>query len=117
MNRQGSTRWVIFIGAFAFKIPSLYSWKNFLWGLLANMQEREFSKIHDMSEKLCPVKFSLPLGLLVVMPRVRVLNEGELSREALEKFCTANDNYTIPAELKHNSFGYFKGKLVAIDYG
>lgn len=88
-----------------------------MWGLLANMQEHEFSKIQDMSEKLCPVKFSLPLGLLVVMPRVRVLNEGELSREALEKFCTANDSYTIPAELKHDSFGYFKGKLVAIDYG
>ena len=39
------------------------------------------------------------------------------SREALEKFCTCNDKYTIPAEFKHDSFGYFKGKLVAIDYG
>ena len=117
MNRQGSTRWVIFIGRFAFKIPSLYSWKNFLCGLLANMQESEFSKIHDMREKLCPVIFSLPLGFLVVMPKVRVLREGELSREVLKKFCTSNKNYTIHAELKYDSFGYLKGKLVAVDYG
>lgn len=88
-----------------------------MWGLLANMQEREFSKIQDMSDKLCPVIFNIPLGFLIVMPKVQVLREGELSRKALEKFCTCNKNYTIPAELKHDSFGYFKGKLVAIDYG
>jgi hypothetical protein len=113
---SGSTRWVLLIGLFAFKIPSLHSWKNFLYGLLANMQEVEFSKCRDMKDKLCPVKFYLPLGFLVVMPRVKILAKNELSKEALEKFCT-EDNFIIPAELKHSSFGYFKDKLVAVDYG
>ena len=54
---------------------------------------------------------------LWAMPKVRVLREGELSREVLKKFCTSNKNYTIPAELKYDSFGYLKGKLVAVDYG
>lgn len=114
--RSGSTRWVLLIGRLAFKIPSLHSWKNFLWGLLANMQEVEFSKCVDMKHKLCPVKFYLPLGLLVVMPKVKILVKDELPKEALEKFCI-EDNFKIPAELKHDSFGYFKGKLVAVDYG
>ena len=114
--RSGSTRWVILIGRFAFKIPSLHSWKNFLWGLLANIQEVEFSKCNEMKHKLCPVKFYLPLGFLVVMPRVKILSKDDLPKEALEKFCV-DDNFTIPAELKHDSFGYFKGKLVAVDYG
>lgn len=117
MIKKGSNRWVFIFNKLVFKIPSLYSWKNFLWGLLANIQEKEFSRIHDMNEKLCPIIFSLPLGILVVMPRVRVLNEGELSIEILEKFCRINNNYIIPSELKYDSFGYFKGKLVAIDYG
>lgn len=114
--RSGSTRWVLLIGRLAFKIPSLHSWKNFLWGLLANMQEVEFSKCIDMKHKLCPIKFYVPLGLLVVMPKVRILLKDELPKEALEKFCI-EDGFKIPAELKYDSFGYFKGKLVAVDYG
>ena len=114
--RRGSTRWVLLIGGFAFKIPSLYSWKNFLWGLLANMQEVEFNRCVEMKDKLCPIRFFLPLGLLVVMPKVRILTKDELPKEALEKFCV-EDDFKIPAELKHDSFGYFKGKLVAVDYG
>lgn len=116
MLRSGSTRWVLLIGRFAFKVPSLHSWKNFLWGLLANMQEVEFSKCVDMQHKLCPVKFYLPFGILVVMPRVKALAKDELPKEALEKFCV-EDNFTIPSEAKYDSFGYYKGRLVAIDYG
>ena len=114
--RTGSTRWVLLIGKLAFKIPSLHSWKNFLFGLLANMQEVEFNKCKEMKHKLCPIKFYLPLGILVVMPRVRILKKDELPKKALKKFCF-DDNFKIPSELKHDSFGYFKGKLVAVDYG
>lgn len=114
--RSGSTRWVLIIGKLVFKIPSLHNYTNFLWGLLANMQEVKFSKCVDMKHKLCPIKFYLPLGFLVVMPKVRVLKNGELSKEELLEFCT-EDNFKIPAETKSDSFGYYKEKLVAIDYG
>lgn len=113
---KGSNRWVFVVGRFVFKIPSLYAYKNFLWGLLANMQEMEFCRIDEIKNRLCPVIFYIPLGLLVVMPKVRVLKEEELTKEELKNFCTLTKTY-IPAELKHNSFGYFKGNLVAIDYG
>lgn len=80
------------------------------------MQEKEFSGVDEFKDRLCPVIFYIPLGLLVVMPRARVLKRDEISKEELKKFCTLTKGY-IPAELKHDSFGYFKGKLVAIDYG
>jgi hypothetical protein len=114
--KKGATRWVFIVFNKAFKIPSLYSYKNFLNGLLANMQEVEFSKCKDYSDKLCPVSFYLPLGLLVVMPKVRVLGEGELTIKELKSFCNTR-GLTIPAEYKYNSFGYINNKLVAIDYG
>lgn len=114
--RSGSTRWVLIIGNLVFKIPSFYNYTNFLWGLLANMQEVRFSKCVDMKHKLCPVKFYLPLGFLVVMPKARILTKNELSKERLEKFCIG-DNFKIPAEIKHDSFGYYKCKLVVVDYG
>jgi len=114
--KKGSTRYIFFIGKFVFKIPSLYTWKNFLWGLLANIQETEFSKVDKMKEKLCPIKFTLPLGILVVMPKVRILKDNELTKDELTRFCT-DDGFTIPSELKCDSFGYLNGKLVSVDYG
>ncbi len=116
MIKKGSNRWVIYIGGFAFKIPSLYNYKRFLRGLLSNMQEIEFSHVVEFKEKLCPILYHLPFGFLIVMPRVRVLNEGEISKEELNKFCRVKEG-NIPAELKSDSFGYYKGRLVAIDYG
>lgn len=113
---KGSTRWCFVLGDYAIKIPSLHSYTNFLNGLLANMNECKFSKCIDFSEKLCPVFFSIPFGFLVVMPLVRVLKKGELSNEYLINFCECN-NGVLPAEIKHDSFGYLKGKLVCIDYG
>jgi len=114
--KKGATRWVLFIGKFAFKFPSLFGWKQFLWGLLANMQEKEFSKIKNMKNKLCPVIFSLPLGFLIVMPKIQILKEGELTKEELIIFCISEE-FLVPAELKYDSFGYLNGKLVAVDYG
>lgn len=113
---KGSTRWVFVANKFVYKIPSLYSFKHFLLGLLANMQEVEFSKCKDFKETLCPVKFYLPLGFLVVMPKVRILEPNEVSKDFLKDFCL-NANLGELVELKHNSFGYLENKLVAVDYG
>ncbi len=41
----GVTRTVFLCGRLAFKLPCMrYGWRLFLQGLLANMQEREFSR-------------------------------------------------------------------------
>lgn len=103
---RSSTRTVLLAGSWAFKIPSFRSWDGFLRGLLANMQEAEFS-LTEWPE-LCPVSFSIPLGLLVVMPYCRPLSEEEWPDRG---------EYMVPVEMKPDSFGILEGRIVAVDYG
>lgn len=111
----GATRFVLITDRLVFKIPRLSSWKSFLQGLLANMQEREFARTGW--EELCPVFFADPFGLLVVMPKCMPLRRDFWVNEFdYSAFCNRED-YVIPVEQKHDSFGRYKGKIVAVDYG
>lgn len=115
VDRNGISRTVLLVGRHAVKIPVLrYGWKKFLQGLLANMQEREFSKAGW--PELCPVKFSLPGGFLLVMPRVQVMTDEEFDRFDYVGFVFKEDR-KIPVEPKSDSFGWLNGCVVAIDYG
>jgi len=96
------------------KIPRIYSWGHFLLGLLANLQERKFSRA-EWSE-LCPVVASIPGGWLVVMKYARPLTEKEWKGMNVDQWMHRED-YSIPVEPKINSFGVLNGNIVAIDYG
>jgi len=111
-NHQGATRTVYVGKKYVYKVPHCtYSWKNFLMGMLANDQEQVFSKVEDLNEALCPVLFGLPLGLLVVMPRCDVLTTEEYVKHR-------EDLLKVPlVEQKRNSFGWYQGRIVGIDYG
>jgi len=121
--RYGATRTVLLTRKYAIKVPSCHTWRSFLTGLLANLQERVFATLQD--DRLCPVVFSLPGGLLVVMPRVTELTEYDWEELGLINGVTrwmggeaAEGNYPLPVEFgKRSSFGWHKGRLVAIDYG
>lgn len=135
--KRGMTREVILIGPWAIKIPSFRNGKLFLTGMLANMQEREFS--HTGWPELCPVKFYVPMGLLVMMPRCKPLSDAEWESLDHRAFCSRSDpyaeinydlvtgqingthadvaSYLIPAEHKRCSFGMLNGRVVAVDYG
>lgn len=113
--RYGSTRIVFVVRKRAYKFPRLLSWKHFLWGLLGNLQEAEFSRTGW--PELCPVLWSLPGGFLVVMPRAEICSdENAPSEEQLEELINRPD-YAIPAERKADSWGFLDGRLVATDYG
>jgi hypothetical protein len=62
------------------------------------------------------VLFYIPCGLLIVMPRVTVMTDAEFIGFNYNAFVDTDD-YRVPAEEKANSFGYFNGRIVAIDYG
>lgn len=111
--KYGSTRTVLLTKNYAFKLPYLGRWKNFLWGLIANMQEVEFNTLED--ERLAKVLFHLPAGFLVVMKRAKPLKN--YNKRKLAEFCAMHKGVILPTELKKDSFGYIDGKLVAIDYG
>ena len=125
-SRFGCTRYVILTRRFAIKIPQFkYSWRLFLIGLLANMQERGFSKIKDA--RLCPVLFSVSGGWLIVMPKCRELTREEFFNMNIKIFHPPdlgdpvengkNGNWEIPVENKLDSFGWYRNRIVAIDYG
>lgn len=112
---QGATRLVLVTKRYAFKMPHLLNgWELFLHGLLANIQEKKFSDAKF--EGLCPVKFYIWGGFLVVMPKVLVFTEEDFAKLDFVEFCNRGD-YVIPAECKASSFGYLNHRVVAIDYG
>ena len=113
--KKGATRWVIVCPKRAYKIPSLYSWKHFLQGLLANIQEAQWS---GFDKRLCPVIFKLPLGFLVVMPTVEpIKTEDWYLPDDMYEALVNHEDYILPVENKTNSFGILNGEIVAIDYG
>lgn len=112
----GTHRTTYLIWKLAIKFPVIKTYKMFLHGLLANLQEREFSKAKW--PELCPVIFSLPLGLLVVMKRAAPLTTNEYI-ELLRNYkeFVDKEDYIVPVENKMDSFGKLNGKIVAVDYG
>lgn len=118
----GTTRTVLLIGKYALKFPSCSSWKLFLHGLLANMQEKSFSSMGI--PELAPVVFSIWGGFLVVMPRAEVKSFDDPSRfDYLDSFFESiklSVNFALIddiVERKVCSVGLLNGKIVAVDYG
>jgi len=108
----GATRKVILTRRLAFKVPNMMSWKSFLLGLVSNIKEKEFS---GYSHRLCPIKFSIPSGFLVVMPRCLPLNQEEWEIYFdFDEFCREAGVWVEP---KIDSFGRYQGRIVAVDYG
>lgn len=112
---QGSTRNVILVGDWAFKIPRFVEWRLFLYGLLANMQESLFAKSADFPD-LCPVLWSIPGGLLVCMRRADPM-PYEQWENMKPKQWLADRNCAVICEGKLDCFGVLEGKPVIVDYG
>ncbi len=109
----GTTRLVLLTRCYAIKLPRPTSWRLFLHGLLANMQERQFSRTGW--PELCPVTLSIPGGWLIVMPRCEPYERRMADAEYV--LFTEKADYVVPVENKPDSFGLLHGRLVAVDYG
>lgn len=114
--KVGSTRLVVLVWDFAIKLPRLYSWKSFLCGILANMQENEFSRLR--LKELCPVLFCSWGGFVTVMPRCEEVRLADWDSFNYWEFVDGPDpSCILPVEEKRSSFGILDGRIVAIDYG
>ena len=116
---SGVTRVVILLGNYAIKIPNfLFKHRHFLYGCYANYSERNYCKVFkpineemkELYDKVAPSLFCSWFGLIQIQRRC-IVNTVELTDEQLEYFKDINDNDTKP-----NNFGYYKGKLVCLDY-
>jgi len=116
LNKQGATRYVIMMKKIVIKIPSFCSYKHFLYGLLANLQESQFS-IRTFT-CLNPVLYGNRLGLFVVQKRIKPVRHRGL-------FWVEHRKLTIESELpdihlsdvKPENYGYDHGQLKRLDYG
>jgi hypothetical protein len=112
---RGSSRIAISLrDIYVLKIPNLSSYKLFLYGILANLQEKTFSSAQWA--QLCPVMAAGNSGLWLVMPYARPLTDSEWEAFDYETFAHHED-YIVPVENKRDSFGILYGNVVAIDYG
>lgn len=120
---KGATRIVFINRYFVVKFPALYSWEHFLRGLLANLQEKKFSKAGW--QELCPVSAACPLGLWLIMPYAQPLNDSDWADFDYQSFVDRPD-YRVPVENKRDSFGVLGdraersvggNRIVAVDYG
>jgi hypothetical protein len=113
---KGSSRFVFMFWKYALKIPSLRSYDSFLRGILANMQEYNFYR-YIKTEKLCPIIFYLPGGVLNIMPKLKTLTTDEFNRINCPNLYISENGTTLPIEAKPDSFAHYNNKIVAVDYG
>jgi len=132
--KRGVTRLVFVLGSVVVKVPNFtYSWLNFLTGLCANMNEAHTWKYNSgecceqgKSYLLCPVLWCSWGGWLLVMPRV------DMERHRKEVGCEGLCSKAISASRekrykswidagfggddKPGNYGYYKDRLVKVDY-
>lgn len=124
INRVGATRIVIELNKVVIKIPNfLFSWENFLSGLLCNIREGttwRYNNLYDQletdSKLLCPVLFTCWGGWFLIMQKAdKVLTHDEF---------TALDESELKEHLRQfggddtgPNYGRLDGRLVKIDYG
>ncbi|MGE3757736.1 MAG: hypothetical protein AB7H97_08270 [Pseudobdellovibrionaceae bacterium] len=114
--KRGTMRAVLLTSTRAIKFPAFGSYRAFLEGLRANLEEQDQWCLLR-HEKMCPVLWWLPLGFGVVMPRVRPLTEAEFHDFDYVGFADLGNSFSLAVECKADSFGVLDGKIVAVDYG
>lgn len=116
--KQGITRKVILIFNLAIKLPNIsYGHSNFLQGCYANWSERKYCKDFknaDYEENLykyvAPSYFCSWFGLLQIQARCEI-NKIDLTSDQEKIFKSL-----CGTDMKKENFGYYKGRLVCLDY-
>lgn len=115
MRRRGSQRFALVCGPFAIKLPRLRRLRE---GMRANRMEARIWREGWQRKypELCPILASLPFGLALVMPAVRIMTPAEY--QAFLDTEGPPDHYPLPElyESKGGEWGYLKGRPVVVDY-
>lgn len=118
IDKKGCTRIVIIIGKLAIKFPRITTYKLFLHGLLANLEESIWNRKNMPQEVGLPdVLFVAPFGLFSIQRKVRKVNHIGLFWVELERLIVTSeiDSGWWLNDCKPQNFGYLNGQLVKID--
>jgi hypothetical protein len=110
-RHEGTTRVVFLIGKYAIKLPALRSWKLFLRGILANLDENLWYKSSpaEWKLKMCPVVFSF-VGFILIARRARPIPYHIYEDLDLKQY------EPLPVDPKQSNFGWYDHRIVLIDY-
>jgi len=119
---EGATRKVFVCNKFVIKIPNFKEYRLFLFGILANMQEKEWSGRH---RDLAKVLYCFPFGLFLIMEKAYVIGERMKDNESWlffsemieERYKNDELKEFILSDAKPYNWGYIGDRLVKIDYG
>lgn len=112
--RKGSTRFAFLFGRWVIKVPRWTEWRLFLRGLLANLQERQWSRTGD--DRIARVYVADPIGLMLVMERAQSLPKTFRQRH-LDASLAQGRFDGLPQDFHIGNFGFRGRTLIMIDYG
>lgn len=119
IDLKGCTRIVFIFKYIVIKIPNFqYEHSHFLIGCTSNWEERKYYKSHiniiyenNLAHFVAPSLWCSWFGLIQIQakcePLLRDLTEEEC--EFFQSLCKGDN--------KKENFGWYKGKLVCVDYG
>ncbi len=119
---HGTTRFVILTKRYAIKLPYIsfkkYGFTNFLCGLLANINESQYTEIYEneYGVKHLPIIFHIGFGIMNVMRRIEPIKK--------EDFIKINNSFkqkygemaTMSNDTSYKNFGWYKGEIYCFDY-
>lgn len=118
IDLKGVTRIVLIFNTFVIKIPNfLYSHQHFLQGCYANWSERNYYKLHskasyenNMVEYVAPSFYCSCFGLIQIQAKCEPMRENLSEEQKLffQPLCSSDN--------KKENFGWYKNRLVCLDY-
>lgn len=120
MMAGGYTRVVLQVGPWVIKVPRVdRGARQFVLGLLANLQERDLSRSAGDDTRLARTHFAAPLGLVAVAERIRGPVIGR-RLEPAELFDLPLQEFSGESGVDDNGGNVMRrgdGSLVVVDYG
>lgn len=114
---RGSSRIVLLVGQYAVKLPRVSSLYRVAQGVRCNRAEVE-AWTQRIYPNLCPLLWSSPGSLVVVMPRARIMSDSEFDAWFESDEWPHFVDQDTPCELKSADAGFLPdGRRVMVDYG
>ncbi len=109
--RKGTTRVVFLVGKYAIKFPRVSSWKMFLRGILANLDEKLWynNSPDEWRLKMCPAIMCIG-GFVLVSKRCEPISANAYDLLDIEYY------KPIPMDNKISNFGWYQNRVVLVDY-
>ena len=118
--KKGATRNVLILKNIVIKLPTIKEFRLFLYGLLANIKEKNVYKNNIERDDLGVIYCGNRFGLFLVMKKYDICNNNkslELLEFLEEKYKNDELKDFMLSDFKPSNWGMHDGRYIKIDYG